>query len=257
MTSAANVIVIDGTLRTPVGEHAVEMSADRAASARAHLVHRELATRALDPETIAPGQRVTIVRTADTILGGVSLIATDARWVGRHLAGGQTGWQASTLDQHPTVRAVPTLGQLRDEELQALPRYDTLAEAYDDAAPTRTPIGLAAYGSWPVLGQLLVGAAWLLYAYDPDTDIAEGFLALPADSPGVSEHGSVYGADLLHRGQLGTLPVPAGLTFEHCLQLEDLTLQVLTGRAELRVDPLLESPAGPRLDASTDGGLAR
>ena len=199
------------------------------------------------------GQRVTIVRTADTILGGVSLIATDARWVGRHLAGGQTGWQAkgqrtrayrwtpnqlvlpdwqaSTLDQHPTVRAVPTLGQLRDEELQALPRYDTLAEAYDDAAPTRTPIGLAAYGSWPVLGQLLVGAAWLLYAYDPDTDIAEGFLALPADSPGVSEHGSVYGADLLHRGQLGTLPVPAVLTLDHFLKLEDLTLQVMTGRA--------------------------
>ena len=116
------------------------------------------------------------------------------------------------------------------------------------SAASSPATGLVAYGTWTVLGDQFPGAAWLLYAYDPDTDIAEGYLGVP-EGPWYSEHGSVYGEQLLANPNMGRVAsIPPGLTFATCMQLEHRVLDWLrTGR-----DPISEPDPDPLLATALD-----
>ena len=50
----------------------------------------------------------------------------------------------------------------------------------------------------PFFGDSLPGV-WLLHSYLPGDDIAEGVFVVPDGHGAVTEHGSVYGRDLLRR----------------------------------------------------------
>ncbi len=82
-------------------------------------------------------------------------------------------------------RQVPVLTELTVEVLSSLPSHgDT--------------IRVVALGTWTSPdGQKVPGALWLLHSYMAEDDIAEGVLLLPPSAHGVSEHGSIYGRDLL------------------------------------------------------------
>lgn len=220
-------------------------------------------------DQLTPGQKVTVLRAHTTWLGGTALAAHEGRWLkpldGWIPKGGQgsryipaqdrdlvlPGWQATALTTHPAITGQPALTELTRADLTQLPRYDDLPGQGDDVDPDQWPspaIGLVAYGTWTVLGDQVPGAAWLLYAYDPDTDIAEGYLGVP-EGPWYSEHGSVYGEQLLANPNMGRVAsIPPGLTFATCMQLEHRVLDWLrTGR-----DPISEPDPDPLLATALD-----
>jgi hypothetical protein len=88
------------------------------------------------------------------------------------------------------VRAsLPDVGPLTDERLLELP----------ERAADPEQIGLAVFASECGDGNIGTGAIWLLHSYQPDDDIATGYVILRGED-GVSRTESVRGTNLLARG---------------------------------------------------------
>lgn len=71
-------------------------------------------------------------------------------------------------------------------------------ESFQGATPEK-PVLL--YGTYTIMGDEVPGAVYVVQEYDTQNDIVDGFVWFPSDSPGgwTSEHGSVYGRDLLRQ----------------------------------------------------------
>jgi hypothetical protein len=109
---------------------------------------------------------------------------------------------------------LPRLEALAQEDLLALPDYnlelgdqsaDDGHDDRDDEEEPPTMIRLAVMGTCRLPHVTSPAAIWLLHSYSPDDDIAEGYLLInPSD--GCSEHGSIYGRDILRFGGRIVLP---------------------------------------------------
>jgi hypothetical protein len=169
------------------------------------------------------GQQVTIMRLNRSILGNVDVDLYEVRVVridpngdvvvlpkGQRSKGYRfpaktilamaSGWGAKATaalatEWETALRQIPVVSrELVLEDLAPLP----VDPANDDASSE--PVGLAVIGSHPAISGLIPGAVWLITAYDPETDIADGYLLLPSNEDGfVSEYGSCYGRDILNR----------------------------------------------------------
>ena len=92
-----------------------------------------------------------------------------------------------------------TLRVLVDDLVRVLPAVETLTQDDLNALPTRGgTCTLAAVGTSPFYGSNVPGV-WLLHSYMPEADIAEGVFVVPDGHGAVTEHGSVYGRELLRR----------------------------------------------------------
>lgn len=108
------------------------------------------------------------------------------------------------------VDMFPRLEPLTLERLRALP----------ETAPQPAQIGLVVFGTWPGPGGRSAGAIWCLHSYMHEDDIAEGYLILRPEA-GTSEHGSIYGQQLL-RFTVGRVVNPPALSFAEAMDLGDL-----------------------------------
>lgn len=115
-------------------------------------------------------------------------------------------------DNVATVKArFPDLVRLTREHLTDLPgRGNTCRLAV---------LGTYSCGDGPIPGCL-----WLLHSYMRAEDIVEGVLLVPPWGSGVSEHGSVYGRDLLALRSVGAVSTPVNMTMREALDY--------TGRAD-------------------------
>lgn len=86
-----------------------------------------------------------------------------------------------------------------DSYVNALPLAGPLTQEHLNALPSRgRTCTLAAVGTSPFFDGPLPGI-WLLHSYLAEADIAEGVFVVPDGYGAVTEHGSVYGRDLLRR----------------------------------------------------------
>jgi hypothetical protein len=127
-------------------------------------------------------------------------------------------------DRVATVKAgLPTLEPLTLDHLRALPRATGDGRS---AACT-----LAVFGSWAMPDGRIPGSIWLCAEYSPEDDVVDGVLLVPHS--GESEHGSVYGQQLL-AARMGAVVGFAGVSFRDAVV--DLTddyeaaLRLVAGR---------------------------
>lgn len=114
-------------------------------------------------------------------------------------------------DRIDLVRAtLPELVALTKADLEAV----TGKVDEDGGSP---PVVLAVVGTWRMPDGDSPAAVWLISEYDADDDIADGVL-LVKESDGFSEHGSVYGEQLLS-GRFGKVAGFAGMSFKEALAL--------------------------------------
>lgn len=94
------------------------------------------------------------------------------------------------------VNALPFAGPLTQEHLNALPNRGGTC--------TLAAVGTSQFFDGPLPG------IWLLHSYLAEADIAEGVFVVPDGYGAVTEHGSIYGRDLLRRFAKveGTISVP-------------------------------------------------
>lgn len=110
---------------------------------------------------------------------------------------------------HQVRATFPVLEELTQEHLDALP----------EEAPNPAQIGLVVFGSWRGPDVRSPGAVWLLHSYMHEDDIAEGYLLVRPEH-GESEHGSIYGRQLLHVG--GRVVNPPAMSFAQAMDLGSL-----------------------------------
>ena len=92
--------------------------------------------------------------------------------------------------------------------LVALPDRDA-----GDGEDLPESIGAVLTGTMNFMGDRIAGATWFLTDYDRKGDVANGYLVVPGNDAGaVSEHGSIYGRNLIGQG-FAPVPFPSGLTF--------------------------------------------
>lgn len=180
------------------------------------------------------GAKVTMLRHTEGMLG-CSLAAAEGRiivnddqllWLpkgrrtrGYHLPTDRLldlrpGWQGAVdalgAEVEAALAVFPPMEDLRQDHLAALP---------DESAGPPEYVGLTLFGSHRLLGQRVDGCFWLLTDYDPDEDIANGYLRVPDRAEFESEHGSIHGQDL-HRMGVSVVVDPPAVTFAEALDLD-------------------------------------
>ncbi len=155
-------------------------------------------------------RKVSVLRVSRNMMGAASILAEEGR-VFRGSRGPALlpkgkrayGWSlnpAGMLDVEPGYGGIPTLAERVASVQATLPDLRPLTPERLCQLPTRgATCSLAVFGTWPMPDVRAAGAIWLLHSYLPDDDIAEGVLLLRPEH-GVSEHGSVYGRQLLRVG---------------------------------------------------------
>lgn len=119
-----------------------------------------------------------------------------------------------------TVRGLyPELEPLTQEQLEALPGEDETDMC-----------SLAVFGSHPLFGSH--DALWLIGEYWPSDDICDRSVLLIRPEHGCSEHGSIYGRDLLRNLAIGVVasfkPISFGEAVELCsLDYDEAVAQAL------------------------------
>lgn len=103
----------------------------------------------------------------------------------------------------------PEVEKLTREHLLALP----------EEAPSPAQIGLVVFGTWRGPDGRSSGAVWCLHSYMREDDIVEGFLLVRPED-GESEHGSIYGKQLLSFG--GRVVNPPAMSFAESMELRNL-----------------------------------
>lgn len=102
---------------------------------------------------------------------------------------------------------LPTLVALSQEDFRALPSRGSICS-------------LAVFGTHRLLDGAVPGSIWLLHTYlrSDDADICEGYLFVPPDSGWFSEHGSIFGRELLARN-VGKVDGFAGIPFSDVVKM--------------------------------------
>ena len=205
------------------GIRVTESSPQQSRAARIRL----LAGRATVDLTAFVGQRVTLARVSEDIMGWPVIAATEGRVVDGAAFGESSpalvpkgGRGTRAWFRQRVLHVVAGYGQVQalqawlDAQMAGLPQPVTLDALMSLPDVERTSdrvdeIGLALEGEHCGVP----GCRWFLTDYDREGGIGNGFLVMPANPYGlVSEHGSVYGRDLLGGGWF-QVPVPSGVTF--------------------------------------------
>jgi len=138
-----------------------------------------------------------------------------------------SGWHT------PTVQALvqqvrdgyPTLRNLTQERLNALPGEGQMGE----------DLTLAVFGQWRMPDCVSHDAIWLIGEYWPEEDICDRGVLLIRPEHGTSEHGSVYGRQLLQNRAIGEIvdfpPIPYGDAIALCDLSFDAASDVVFSRA--------------------------
>jgi len=195
------------------------------------------------------GEKVTIVRTGTNMMGCGLLVAQE----GKLFEGSQgyailpkgarkKGYRVNpdevlaVIDGYRTdialamcetvTNRLPKLDKLTQERLESLPA--------PGSSEVGTPVSLAVFGTWRMPDGDCPGAIWLCGEYDKEHDIVDGCVILLRPEHGESEHGSVYGRQLLS-GQFGEIvgfqPMPFGDAVKLCnLDFEEARDRVLNSR---------------------------
>lgn len=177
------------------------------------------------------GSKVTLLRTGENMFGATSVQAAEGtifvtgRDVLAYLPKGKrtSGFRLSAeqvLDVEVGYNKTDVLRQ-RIEQVKA--RYPVVEEltqehllALPEEAPSPAQIGLVVFGTWRGPAGNSPGAVWCLHSYIPEDDIVEGYLIVRPED-GDSEHGSIYGRQLLQFG--GRVVNPPALSFAECFDL--------------------------------------
>lgn len=185
------------------------------------------------------GAQVTVTRFGENMLGGTFIVADEGRL---HRAGTvilpkgaktkgflirQAVEQGKVLDVVPgydTARAKAKV----DAELARIPVLSDLTQEDLDALSSRSnTCSLAVFGTWPGFPSSgsCTNAVWLIHSYLKSEDIVEGVLFVDP-STGESEHGSVFGRDLL-RWTVGKVDGFSGMSLQEALDALDLPQEEL------------------------------
>ena len=197
------------------------------------------------------GEKVTLVRTGENMLGSSILNAIEGKLFESSRGPGQLGIlpkgarskgfvvdPAKVIDIIPgysteqaqeyvaSVRAYyPQLQNLTKERLLELPREGDGGET----------CALALLGEWRMPDSRSLDAIWLIGEYWPDEDICDRSVLLIRPEYGTSEHGSVYGDQLLRSNGIGEIldfePIPYGAAIELCFVDFDVASKAIFDRA--------------------------
>jgi len=153
--------------------------------------------------------KVTLLRIGENMLGARAIVASPGtifrgsrlallpKGSRRHGFGISAG---SVLDVAPGYAGVEVLRQRVAAVRATLPDLTELTKERLAQLPTRgRDCTLAVFCTWQLPHATAPGAIWLLHSYLPGDDIAEGVLLVRPEL-GVSEHGSVFGRQLLQLG---------------------------------------------------------
>lgn len=185
------------------------------------------------------GQKVTLVRSGENMLGGEMIVATEGTiFVGsshgrplaikpkRNRTNGLRLDLTNVLDVIPgyststaqdfvdmTRGSLPKLKEITKERLLELPR------SWDNEQIT-----FCAFGTHRLPGSEQADAICMFAEYDDENDILDTGVVLVRPSHGVSEHGSMYGQQLL-AGLWGEVVGFQGMTFSEAIKLCELDFE--------------------------------
>jgi hypothetical protein len=177
------------------------------------------------------GSKVTLIRTGENMLGSNMLVAQEGKLF--EGSGGmgilpkgarskgfrvQPEYVLDVLPGYDTAQAEELVGKVRSHfpQVQALTQ-ERLAEL-----PTNSEtLGLCMFGTYRMPWGSQTDALYLASEYFPTDDIVQGIVLLRGEN-GVSEHGSVYGQDLLRTHVFGEVVGYEPITFGEGIALCDL-----------------------------------
>ena len=184
------------------------------------------------PAGIVYDEPVTFLRYGHTMFGASQIVIEEGRFFDRSgriafLPKGRRnrGFSLKQSDILAVRRGFNQGDALRavvDDLTRVLPEVTPLTQDDLNALPTRGgTCTLAAAGTSPFFSTRVPGV-WLLHSYLPEADIAEGVFVVADGFGAVTEHGSVYGRDLLRQfAKAGPIAVPLAealdFTFDRAL----------------------------------------
>jgi hypothetical protein len=154
------------------------------------------------------GQRVTLILAGETMFGGGVIAACEGtlfrgqRGIGLLPKGARTKGKLVSPEKVLDVLAGwvgPTAKGLIDQARAHYPQLEPLTQEHFAALPAAShDCSLAIFGHWPMPDCHSYDAIWLLGEYDSANDIADCAVLLLRPEHGFSEHGSVFGRQLLN-----------------------------------------------------------
>lgn len=179
------------------------------------------------------GQKVTLVRAGENMLGASILNAIEGRLIegtGGALAilpkgSRKKGYRVEpskvleVLDGWVTNVAQANAKAVRDSypELRNLTK-ERLEELPGEGSETET-LSLALFGEQRMPDSRAVDSIWLIGEYWPEDDICDRCVLLIRPEHGTSEHGSVYGRQLLNSNAIGEIVGFPGISFREAIEL--------------------------------------
>lgn len=173
------------------------------------------------------GKRVTLMLAGETMLGARVVVARPGTIFGGGTAILPKGRRKNgyVIDPSKVVALTEGYDPSPLVELYQSHSVGDTAEASTDLfskLPHRgETCSLAVVVNWEVCGTRAPGCMWLCHSYMADDDIVEGMFVVPSNTGLVSEHGSVYGRQLIDRAAAvltGAKPV----SFSDAINLDSL-----------------------------------
>lgn len=195
------------------------------------------------------GQKITLIRSGENMLGSSILNAIEGKLFESSRGGlgilpkgaRSKGYKVDeervidVLDGYSTAQAqeltagvrayYPELQNLTKERLLGLP---------GEGSDTET-LSLALLGEWRMPDTRAVDAIWLIGEYWPEDDICDRCVLLIRPEHGISEHGSVYGNQLIQSRAIGEIvgfePISFSAAIELCYVDFDVASKAIFDRA--------------------------
>jgi hypothetical protein len=183
------------------------------------------------------GDRVTLVLTGETMFGGGVISAQEGtlfqgqRGIGLLPKGARKRGMLVPPDRVLDVLdgwVTPAAQNLIDQSRDHYPHLEPLTQEHFAALPgSSDECSLAVFGHWPMPDCNSYDAVWLLGEYDGADDIADCAVLLIRPEHGSSEHGSVFGRQLLNL-HVGVVSDFKPIQFAEALTLCDLDFDEAT-----------------------------
>lgn len=190
----------------------------------------------LDELTAKIGEKITLLRTGENMLGSSILNAIEGKLFESSRGGlgilpkgaRSKGFKVDearvvdVLDGYSTAQAQELTRSVREcyPELQNLTK-ERLEQLPGEGTETET-LSLALLGEWRMPDSRAVDAIWLIGEYWPEDDICDRSVLLIRPEHGFSEHGSCYGRQLLQSRALGEIVGFPGISFRDAFALCDI-----------------------------------
>ena len=185
------------------------------------------------------GNKVTLVRTGENMVGGGLFVAQEGKLFATPSGLGilpkgarSKGFRVQpekVLDVFPgydTDSAIEVVGRVRSyfPQVRQLTQ-ERLEEMPSQYGETSHALGLCLFGTYRMPDGHQTDALVLMGEYDKENDIVDGGVVLLRPSVGVSEHGSAYGRDLLHTHVLGEVVGYEPISFAEGIELCNLEFE--------------------------------